>query len=164
MSELAVRPRLFAVTVKVYARHAQNVPELREGPDEVQHGAVTERPRAAERQAEDRSHVIFELAGLGAFDGPMAGIVDARRHLVRDQPPAGDEELDGQHAGIVEVAQQTFLISFGLLLQRAVAVRGDRVAQDARAVRVGRERVETRLAMRAAHADDRDFATEVYEF
>ena len=47
--------------------------------------------------------MILELAGLRAFDRPVAGVVNARRHLVRDQPAARDEELDGQHAGVVEV-------------------------------------------------------------
>ena len=48
--------------------------------------AVAARPGVAERQAEDGAHVILELAGLRAFDRPVAGVVDARRHLVGDQP------------------------------------------------------------------------------
>jgi len=38
--------------------------------------------RGAQREAEYGAKMIFELAGDGAFNSPVAGIVDARRHFV----------------------------------------------------------------------------------
>ena len=60
----------------------------------------------AERQAEDGAQVVLELAGLGAFDRPVARVVDARRDLVREQLAVDVEQLDGEHADVVELVEE----------------------------------------------------------
>ena len=74
---------------------------------------MAERRGAAERQAEDGAQVVLELARLGAFDRPVAGVVHARRHLVRDQLPLRDEELDREHADVVEVLEDALQVRLG---------------------------------------------------
>ena len=43
---------------------------------------MTGESRGAERHAQDSAEMVFELTGDGTFDGPVAGIVDARGHFV----------------------------------------------------------------------------------
>src|SRR5690606_39323706 len=107
--------------------------------------------------------VVFELAGFGPFDRPVSRIVHAWGHLVRDESAAFDEELDGQHPRIVEMLHQAREMPLRLLLQRCVAVRRDGMAQDTRLVRVPRQRIKPRLSARAADADERDLAAEIYK-
>ena len=120
-------------------------------------------PRAAERQAGDGAHVVLELAGVGALDGPVAGVVHARRHLVGDELAALHEELDGEHADVVEVLEQLARRALRLARERGVAVGRAREAQDAVAMHVEVERIEGQLAIDAAHADDRHFGVERHE-
>ena len=60
------------------------------------------RSRRAERQPGDGPQVLLELAGLGALDRPVAGVVHAGRDLVGQQLVADLEQLDGHHADVVE--------------------------------------------------------------
>jgi len=46
--------------------------------------------------------MVFELARDGAFDGPVAGIVDARSHFVGEQAAIVLEELDGQYPDVFQ--------------------------------------------------------------
>ena len=46
--------------------------------------------------------MVFELTGDGAFDGPMAGIVNAGSHFIGKQAAASFEKFDGQHTDVVE--------------------------------------------------------------
>src|ERR1700733_1197970 len=73
--------------------------------DEIDHGGKAARLRSAERQIEDGTQVILELARDRALDGPVAGVMHPRRHLVGYQPPPPHEELDGEDAGVMEVPQ-----------------------------------------------------------
>ena len=59
-----------------------------------------------ERQTEDRAQVVLELARDGAVDRPVAGVVDARRELVREQPAVDLEQLEREHADVVELVEQ----------------------------------------------------------
>ena len=95
-----------------------------------------------ERQAGNRAHVIFELAGVRAFDGPVAGIVHARRHFVGDEPAARDEEFDGEHAHVVEMFEQAARGALRLARERGIDERRTRQAQDAFAVHVQVEWIE----------------------
>src|SRR5690606_26065488 len=103
--ELAVGSRFFTVAVKMYARYTQNVPQSRQFADEVHHGRMANRARAAERQPENGANVVLELARVRPFDRPMPRVVHARRHLVCDQTPALDEEFDREHTCVVEVLE-----------------------------------------------------------
>ena len=54
-------------------------------------------------QAADRPDVLLELAGRGAFDRPMAAVVDPRRQLVDDERAIREQEqLDGQGSDHIE--------------------------------------------------------------
>ena len=66
---------------------------------------MTERRYVTKRQVQNGSEVIFELAGLGAFDRPVAGIMHPRRELVGEQFVADNKEFDGQHTDVVEMGQ-----------------------------------------------------------
>src|SRR2546430_17375780 len=63
--------------------------------------------------------MVFKLAGDRSFDGPVAGIVDARRHLVGQQAALVLEKLDGQYADILQRLQN----SAGNVLGRALHPR-----------------------------------------
>src|SRR5260370_41917256 len=56
----------------------------------------------AEREAEDGAKMILELAGDGAFDGPVAGIVDARGHFVGEELALVFEKFDGEDADVLQ--------------------------------------------------------------
>src|SRR6267378_5446054 len=71
VAHLAPGPPLLAVVVQVHALQRQQRRACRHLPDEIDHGAVPERARGAERQVEDGAQVILELTGGGTLDGPM---------------------------------------------------------------------------------------------
>ncbi len=112
-----------------------------------------------EREPEDRSQVVLELARRGAVDRPVPRVVDARRELVGEQPPLDLEELDGEDADVVERVEKggADLLCFAL---RRIARRGARDAQDALAVQVLADGPEARVAFPRAHADDRQLPVE----
>src|SRR4051794_6444301 len=103
MAQFTIGPGFFPVAVKVYARHAQNVPGLWDAANEVKHRGMPDGISAAEWQSDNCPNVVFELAGLRAFDGPMAGVMYTRSHLVRDELTALHEEFDREHTGVREV-------------------------------------------------------------
>src|SRR4029077_5759741 len=86
MADLATRPGLLAIIMQMQAGEAQQCAALRDGTDQIHHGAVTQGAGAAEGQAEDGAQVILELAAGGPLDGPVARVVHPRRDLVGDQP------------------------------------------------------------------------------
>lgn len=72
MSELAARSRGLAVNVEMSARNREDKVGSWHPADEVHHRRRTTRSGGAERQPGDRSQVIFKLAGLCPFYGPVA--------------------------------------------------------------------------------------------
>ena len=64
-------------------------------------------------EVENGAEAVLELRCVGAFDGPVAGVVDARGHLVGNERVALDEELDGENANIVERFEQRTQVRFG---------------------------------------------------
>ena len=87
-------------------RRAQQALERWRLADEVDHDALAERVRRAEREAENGAYVVLELARDGAVDRPVARVVDARRELVREQLPIDLEQLDGEHADVAERVEE----------------------------------------------------------
>lgn len=70
--------------------------------DQVLQHAVGVPLAIAERQAGNGAYMLFELADDAGGLRPVAGIVDARGHLVGDQAPVGKrEEFDADDADIV---------------------------------------------------------------
>ncbi len=82
VAEFAAEAGGFAVEVEVGVGDGEDFGGIGEVADEIEHGAMACGSRRAEGKAEDGAEVIFELAGDGAFDGPVAGIVDAGGHFV----------------------------------------------------------------------------------
>src|SRR6266481_153820 len=80
VAEFAAGARGFAVEMEVGVGDGEDLGRFGEVADEIEHGAVAGGSRGAEGQAEDGAEMVFELAGDGAFDGPVAGIVNARSH------------------------------------------------------------------------------------
>src|SRR5450830_851696 len=87
--ELAARTHTLAVQVDLDARVAPSDGGERVGrigqlaPEHVGHdGPAGGRCRLAERQVEDRTQVLLELARDGAVDGPVPRVVRAHRELV----------------------------------------------------------------------------------
>ena len=89
MAELAPGAQRLAVQVQISARNGQHRRRVGQRTDQVDHRSVAEWCGGAERQPQHRPQVVRELAGLGALDRPMAGVVDARGQLVGDEPGAG---------------------------------------------------------------------------
>jgi len=102
VAELAGGARGFAVEVEVGVRNGEDFSGFGEVADEVEHGAVAGRSRGTEREAEDGAEVVLELAGDGAFDGPVSGIVDPWSHFVGEQFALVFEEFDGEDADVFE--------------------------------------------------------------
>ena len=46
--------------------------------------------------------MVLELAGDGAFDGPVAGIVDARSHFVDEKSALMFKKLQGENADVFQ--------------------------------------------------------------
>src|SRR6266403_52655 len=98
MAEFAAGARGFAVEMEVRIGDGENFGGFGEVADEIEHGAVAGGSRGAEREAEDGAEMILKLAGDGAFDGPVAGIVDARGHFVGEELAFALEKFDGEDA------------------------------------------------------------------
>ena len=58
--------------------------------------------RRTERQAANCADMVLELADTRPFDRPVAGIMDARSHLVEYRAVVAGEELEGEDTDIVE--------------------------------------------------------------
>ncbi len=103
--------------------------------------------------------MVLELARRGAFDRPVAGVVDARCDLVPEQLPTDVEELEREDADVPELVEQSSGVLLGLRLRRIQGGR-PRSAQDPVLVDVLDERPETRLAVAPAHGEQRELAVE----
>jgi hypothetical protein len=100
VAEFAAGPGRFAVEMEVGVGDSENFGGIGEIADQIEHGAVAGGAGGAEREPQDGAEMVLELAGDGAFDGPVAGIVDARGHFVGEESAAGFEEFDGEDTDV----------------------------------------------------------------
>ncbi len=100
--------------------------------------------------AADGADVIFKLTRHGAVDGPVAGIVHARRHLVRHRAAIDVEPLDRQHADVVEVFEDAPVMRFDVRQRRR---RRDRPVQHSVAMFVLGQRIDHDRSVAAARRD-----------
>ena len=123
--------------------------------------------QSTQRQAGDGADVVLELAGARALDRPVPRVVDARRDLVGQQAVADREQLERQHADVVQpLEQQPRRSRLGQLL-RARVVRsapgpasGGGCPRGGGSRRAGSSRVRRRAA---AHRDHRQLAVERHQ-
>src|SRR5690606_28880651 len=108
----------------------------RHAAEQVQHAGMAPRGRVAERPIEHRAQVILELARFGALDRPMAGVVDARCDLVREQSVPRRKELDREYAAIIEALEDRAQPTLGLTLEPFVLERCNGGDEDTVAVRI----------------------------
>jgi len=106
VAELAARARRLAVVVEVRAGHREDRVPVGHLADAVHHRARSACSGRPEGTTEDGAEMVLELAGLGAFDGPMARVVHPRRDLVREQLAVDLEQFDREHADVIEVGHQ----------------------------------------------------------
>src|SRR5271169_1040478 len=85
VTEFAAGARRLAVEMEVSVWNGQNFGRGGSFADQIQHGGVAESSCGTEGEAAASPEVIFKLAGDRAFDGPVAGIVNARSHLVGEE-------------------------------------------------------------------------------
>src|ERR1700682_4362250 len=103
MTQFAPGAGRFAIEMEVSVRHEENFGGFRQLPDQIQHGAIAQRSSRTKRQAEHGTQMIFKLAGGASFDGPMAGIVNARSHFVGHELSATFEKFNREDTDIVEL-------------------------------------------------------------
>jgi len=95
VAEFAAGAGGFAVEVEVSVGDREDFGGFGEIADEIEHGAVASGSGGTEREAEDGAEMVLKLASDGAFDGPVAGIVDARGHFVGEEFVLVFEKFDG---------------------------------------------------------------------
>ena len=84
--------------------------------------------RRAQRPARHGADVLLELRDEPAVHGPVAGVVNARRHLVDVEAVAAvlrdDEKLDGQDADIVESSANFWAVTMASAATSAASRAG----------------------------------------
>ena|SRR5712692_3849352 len=100
VAELAAGPSDFSIEMQMSVRDREDFRGFREVADEIYHRTTAGSPGGAEWQAEDGAKMVFKLAGDRAFDGPVAGVMDARGHLVGEEASLIFEKFDDKNAGI----------------------------------------------------------------
>src|ERR1700693_4628847 len=103
--------------------------------------------------------MILKLTGDCAFDRPVAGIVNARRHLVGYQATLIFEKLNGQDAGIVELGKNAASDLFGFALKAGRKRRRGRDGkpQNATMMAILYQRVENDVPVTATNAQNGKF-------
>src|SRR5258708_17339342 len=161
MAEFAAGAGGFTVEMEVGVGDGENFGGFREVADEIEHGAVAGGCGGAEREAEDGAQMILKLAGDGAFDGPVAGIVDARSHFVNEKFPLVLKEFKGEDADVFQGFEDAGSGPFGGTLDAGLKTRGgrERQAEDAVAVMIFHERGDSGFAIAGSDREDGEFAS-----
>jgi len=114
------------------------------------------KPRTARRW-------FFELAGDGAFDGPVAGIVDARGHFIGEELALMFETFDGEDADVFQRFENSvsgFFPRRAGWRDRGAGRGGEREAEGAVEVVVLDERVNGAFAIARTDRKNGEFASE----
>ena len=117
-----------------------------------------------QRQVQHRADVVLELAGMGAVDRPVTGVVRAHRELVDEDPAvAGLEKLDREDAGDIEFLGNSCRDLPGRLVQTCVQIgsRRDDFFADAVDLAGLDHRVGPRFTRRRPCDQRRELADEV---
>src|SRR5258708_26042375 len=155
MAEFAAGAGGSGVEGEVGVGDGENFGGFREVADEIEHGAVAGGCGGAKREAEDGAEMILKLAGDGAFDGPVAGIVDARSHFVNEKFSLVFKEFKGEDADVFQGFEDAGGGPFGGTLDVGLRTGGGRERQGAGGVAavVFHERGERWLPMYGARRE-----------
>ena len=109
--------------------------------------------------------MVLELAGLGALDGPVAGVVHPRGDLVGQELATHVEELHREHADVVQVDEQARREIFAASLERGVEAgcRSSADAEDAALVVVLDQGPARDVAVEPAHGQHRQLPVERHQ-
>jgi hypothetical protein len=162
MAEFAAGAGGLAIEVEVGVGDGEDFSGLWEVSDQIEHGAVAGEPRGAERKAERGAKMVLKLAGDGAFDGPMAGIVDPRGHFVGEELALMLEKFDGEHSDVFQRFEDAVGDVFRGALDGGLEARGGRdgKAEDAAAVVIFDERVDGGFAIARTDREHGELARE----
>ena len=165
VAQFAAGAGRLAVEMEVGVGDGENFGGLGEFADEIEHGGMAGESRGAEGHAEDRAEMVFELAGNRAFDGPMAGIMNARSHFVGEQAAIVFEKLDGEDADIFKGFQDVAGGVFGGALNGRFEARSgrERKTENAATMVVFDERIDGRFAVAGANGEDGKLARKRHE-
>jgi len=126
VAEFAAGTGGLAVEMEMGVGDSEDFGGFGEVTDKIEHGAVSCGARGAEREAENGAEMVFELAGDGAFDGPVAGIVDTRSHFVGEKLALVFEEFESEDAGVFHGFEDAVSGSFRGALDFCIEARGGR--------------------------------------
>src|SRR5262245_40474595 len=100
--------------------------------------------------------MILELTGVGALDRPMARVVNARRHLIRQQMPVSLEEFDRKNADVLERLHGfgCMRLGLGLKLGSGSWSRAQRQPQDSVLMVILNQRIECCFTRAIADRDN----------
>ena len=155
MAELATGPWLLAVEVDMRAGNARDVAAAAPS-DQVDHcGRPDRSTRAAGRGSRAGGSRTGSSPRPRSSSDPCCG---PGRELVRQQPAADLEQLEREHAHVAELVEEPRRVLLRLRLQRLAPVRArcGGFRPGGRSRRAGR----TRLAVAAAHGEQRELAVE----
>src|SRR6266850_1246004 len=165
VAEFAAGAGELAVEMEVGVGDGEDFGGFGEFADEIEHGGMAGESRGAEGHAKDGAEMIFELAGDGAFDGPVAGIVNARSHFVGEEQAIVLEKLDGEDTDILQGFEDVASGVFGGALNRRLEARSgrERKTENAAAMVVFDERIDGRFAVAGTNGEDGKLARERHE-
>jgi hypothetical protein len=102
VAQFAAGARGLSVEMEVRVGDGEDFGGIGKVSDEIEHGTVAGGSRGAERDAEHGTEMILELAGDGALNRPVAGIVDAWGHFVGQEIALVFEEFDSEDAYVFQ--------------------------------------------------------------
>lgn len=102
------------------------------------------------------------MAGDGAFNRPMAGIVDARSHFVGEEIALMFKKFDGEDTNVFQRFEDAVSCALGGALDAGIEAWSgrEREAEDAAAVMVFDERVDGGFSGAGTDGEDGEFAGE----
>src|SRR5471032_3448 len=159
VTDLAPGLECLAIVMQVAVGNRDHFLNRRDNADEVEHRALADLGRRTQRQTGNGPQVIFELAALGAFGGPVPGVVYTRGDFVGLEATVDFEELERHYADVFQLLEHAAGVVFGQRLQRVIGA-GNGQLEDAVVVGVVNQRVKLRFTITSAHGDQRDFAGE----
>src|SRR5476651_2457238 len=162
VTDLATDLECLAVVVQVAISNGDHFLYRRNHTDEVEHRALADLGRRTQRQTGNGPQVVFELAALGAFSGPVPGVVHTRGDFVGLETTVDFKELERHHADVFQLLEHTAGVILSQGLQRVIGA-GYGQLENAAVVGVVNQWIKLRFTIASTHGDQRDFTGERHE-